>query len=147
MRHPHHNRTAQLTGGPWPRTCACQPDGYLCANADRSCPCVCHGASPLAGTTYPMPPVPKWAATSNLGGASDATIDHFGYFLNLAEMNEDGEVGGTEGVQVQRYDVIDATSVTVGPTVVLVGSIELAPSEARKLASLLIQAAATAEQS
>lgn len=31
-----------VSGGPWPRTCPCTADGYLCADADRTCPCHCH---------------------------------------------------------------------------------------------------------
>jgi hypothetical protein len=132
------------------RTCACQASGRICANADLSCPCDCHGAHPLAeaGTTYPLPAKPSWATESRLADDAMAHRHEVGRFQTVIVPGEQSvsEHRGEEVVEVTRWDTIAAETLTVGAALVFLLDTELTPAEARRVAVLLVEAADLLEQ-
>jgi hypothetical protein len=116
--------------------CACQAGGYICANADQSCTCDCHGARPLAGATYPMPPKPVWAT-----GEPDLSEEAIAWCHSLADTSD------TFAVFLGRSDWIQPHCITVGEVEIHAEVAEqiLTVEQAHRLAALLVQAADMAE--
>ena len=101
-----------------------------------------------AGSTYPMPPTPAWASESRLDEKAIAHRRQIGEFRDESQVLLDGnDDHASMDVFVERFDTMDETVLTVGRTLVCFGQHEVTPAGARKLASLLIGAAAVAEQS
>ncbi len=86
-----------------------------------------------AGTTYPLPPAPAWAAET---AVEEEAIGHYREIASgTLPPASSWDVG------VSRFDLILPRAVVVGSTYVHAFDLDIPPADARKIAAALVEAA------